>query len=67
VRRGRPRWVPELHWLDVFGADGRFLGSATIDRFPYSRPFIDGTTFLAIEIDEAGTITVKRYRLMLPS
>jgi hypothetical protein len=60
-------WVPELYWLDAFASDGRFLGSATIDRFPYSRPFIDGTTFLAIEIDEAGTITVKRYRMMLPS
>ena len=59
-------WVPESHSLDAFGPDGRFLGSATIDRAPSWRPFIDGTTVLAIVIDEAGTIMVKRYRLVLP-
>ncbi len=56
-------WVPEGYWLDAFGADGRFLGSVTIERRPVFRPFIDGSTIVAIIMDEGGTIMVKGYRL----
>jgi hypothetical protein len=60
-------WVPEGYWLDAFGPDGRFLGSVTLDRRPSYRPFIADTTIVAIVTDDAGTIMVKRYRLLLPA
>jgi hypothetical protein len=60
-------WVPEGYWLDAFGPDGRFLGSVTLDRRPSYRPFIADTTIVAIVTDGAGTIMVKRYRLLLPA
>ena len=59
-------WIPEGYWLDAFGSDGRFLGSAELDRRPTDRPFIDDDTLVAPVADDAGTIMVKRYRLSLP-
>lgn len=60
---------------DVFDADGVFLG--TVDplfgarwrgavAYPAWPRFLDGNTALFREEDEAGTIMVKRYRLVLP-
>jgi len=60
---------------DVFGRDGKFLGSVddlfggnwTGDvNFGYSASFLDGDTALFVHEDEAGTVMVKRYRLVLP-
>ncbi len=54
--------------VDVFGSDGRFLGSIeTPAEMHFSpRPYIDGDMVIARAEDEAGTIMVKRYRLVLP-
>ena len=55
--------------IDVFGADGRFLGSvATPPGFGVSdlgRTFIKDDLILIQSQDDAGTIMVKRYRLVL--
>ena len=54
---------------DVFGPDGRFLGNAELPNGSFLAPstayISDNVAVLRIE-DEAGTIMVKRYRLMLP-
>jgi hypothetical protein len=51
--------------VDVFDREGRYLGD--VEDFPYfSKPFISGDAVLASTQDEAGTIMVKRYRLVLP-
>lgn len=56
--------------LDVFGPDGRFLGDVDVPLgFSVSglrRSYIDGDMILREIQDEAGTIMVKRYRLVLP-
>lgn len=59
-------WRPEGYWLDAFERDGHFLGGVTLARRPAGRLFIDGTTIIAAEMDEAGTYVVKKYRLVLP-
>lgn len=56
-------WMPAGYWLDAFGADGRYLGTTTFDRRLGGWPYIDGTTVIAAEIDEAGTYRVTKYRL----
>jgi hypothetical protein len=51
--------------VDVFGADGRYLGALDIPTLhPYS--FIRDNLFLTPEEDEDGVVMVKRYRLVLP-
>jgi hypothetical protein len=65
---------PRLHvcWrdallYDAFGPDGRYLGP--IDMPPYRlvvEPVLIGDTMLLAIEDDAGTIMVKRYRLVLP-
>ena len=55
--------------VDVFARDGRYLGD--VEGLPASNalihlPFISGDTVIAQAEDEAGTIMVKRYRLVLP-
>jgi len=52
--------------VDVFGADGRYLGN--VEGLPniLVTPFVDGDTLVAATQDEAGTVMVKRYRLQLP-
>ncbi len=56
--------------VDVFGADGRFLGPVeTAPGFRVSDlrgTFIKDDLVLIQSQDEAGTIMVKRYRLLLP-
>ncbi len=54
-------------FIEVFGADGRFLGEADFPRYRgFQSNFIRGDTVIRRVEDEAGTIMVKRYRLVLP-
>ncbi len=73
--RASPCWR-DTSTIDAFGPDGRFLGTIEIPEIFDARgfpvvmrnlnPFIrDDQVFVAVE-DEAGTIMVKRYRLVLP-
>ena len=54
--------------FDVFGADGHFLGEVAVpDQMRISpRPFIRGSNLIVVVEDQAGTIMVKRYRMVLP-
>ncbi len=54
--------------LDVFGPDGRFLGDIDLpEGFRFNpRPAVSGDRVVAAVEDEAGTIRVKRFRLVLP-
>ena len=64
----RPCWQNE-QVVDVFGADGRYLGEVELPEgaalFALTF-FIDGDRIVAAVEDAAGTITVRRYRLMRP-
>ena len=62
-------WRPRSG-LDVFGADGRFLGDVEVPDGWGNSPFF-GNYFrddiaIKVVVDDAGTIMVKRYRLVLP-
>ncbi len=54
--------------VDAFGADGRYAGEIEIpDGARLStRPYISGDVVVAVFEDPAGTIMVKRYRLVPP-
>jgi len=56
--------------LDVFSADGRYLGELEVppgmSAAAGSTTFVDTPMVIARVDDEAGTIMVKRYRLVLP-
>jgi len=55
--------------LDAFARDGRYLGEVETPSGLWGsalRLFIDGRMVVAVVEDEAGTIMVKRYRLVLP-
>jgi hypothetical protein len=54
--------------VDVFDFDGRYLGgvNAPVEMSWTPLPSIRDDTVLATAQDEAGTIMVKRYRLVLP-
>ena len=56
--------------VDVFGPDGRYLGDIEFPDGALLRPdqafFVRGDMVLLRLEDEAGTIMVKRYRLVLP-
>ncbi len=63
----------DLLFFDVFGSDGRFLGRVDapdemVDQIlRWARtPHFAGDRVTAVAIDDAGTIMVKRYRLVLP-
>ena len=60
-----PCWE-QARIFDVFGADGRYLGTVDVpDELRLDPlPWIDGDTVVAVVEDEAGTIRVKRYRLV---
>jgi len=64
----RPCWRDRVI-LDVFASDGRYLGDVEspanirTDRRAFH---IRGNQVIAVVEDEAGTIMVKRYRLVLP-
>jgi hypothetical protein len=64
---------PETCWkderiVDAFAADGRFLGSVALpDHLRLEpRPFIRADTVVGVVQDDAGTIMVKRYRVVVP-
>ena len=62
-----PCWE-EGRIVDVFGADGRYLGEVNVpdEVSMQPLPFIRGNDIIARIEDDAGTIMVKRYRLVLP-
>ncbi|MGD8329205.1 MAG: hypothetical protein PVJ49_07185 [Acidobacteriota bacterium] len=62
-----PCWT-EARIVDVFGADGRYLGELDVPDEVALRPppFIRDDVVIARVEDEAGTIMVKRYGLVLP-
>jgi len=64
---GLPCWLPRYQF-DVFGADGRFLGSAHLDEYLRTDiwPWIRGETVILAVLDEVGNVLVKRYRLVVP-
>ncbi len=53
-------------FFDVFDPDGRYLGDVQGLQLNNTLPFISGSTVVAPFEDEAGTIMVKRYRLVPP-
>ena len=64
----KPCW-PSEEILDAFGGDGRYSGEVEIPRGLHPSPqnvFVRDDLVLAVIEDEAGTIMVKRYRLVLP-
>jgi hypothetical protein len=65
----RPCWRAETI-LNVFGRDGRYLGQVEtppgLRPAPPSNPFVRGDRLYAVVEDDAGTIMVNRYRLVLP-
>jgi len=66
--RGRPCWEGRP-MFDVFSADGRYLGDVDVPEGVaalVTHPFIDGRRVTAVYESEAGTLKVKRYRLVLP-
>jgi hypothetical protein len=55
--------------FDVFGEDGRFLGEVDTPRnlLPSSLMLhVVGDRVIGVEMDDLGTVLVKRYRLVLP-
>ncbi len=62
----RPCFRP-LFAYDAFGADGRFLGEVELPDPRPSPMYVNENTVLGYLEDEAGTIMVKRYRLVLPA
>lgn len=66
---GEPHCWLEEPVVDVFGADGRYLGNvvvpAALQWDPH--PYINGDVIIALVEDDAGTVMVKRYRLALPA
>ncbi len=54
--------------VDAFDPSGRYLGAFDLPEEFRLRPWpwIDGETVIAVAEDEAGTIMVKRYRLVPP-
>ncbi len=65
--RGTQCWIDEMI-IDVFGGDGRYLGNVELPENLDLRlvPFIRDDVVIGVVEDEAGTIMVKRYRLVLP-
>ena len=63
----RPCWTDSQR-LETFGPEGKYLGEIELpDGFRLTPPpALDGHTVVAVVEDEAGTIMVKRYRLVLP-
>ena len=65
---GEAHCWPEERVVDVFEAEGRYLGEVSVPvEFSFDPlPFIRGNDIIARAEYEAGTIMVKRYRLVLP-
>jgi len=64
---GTPCWQASTTW-EVFDEEGRFLGGAELPEGlqPYVPPFIRDDVFLTAYIDDAGTVMVKRFRIVQP-
>ena len=64
---GEPCWTQTTIW-EIFGEDGRFLGTAEVPEGTQVSPppYIRDELFVAWSLDEASTPMVKRYRLVLP-
>ncbi len=68
-----PCWT-DTYVIDAFAADGRYLGEVVVPEVFYNKryqkfrptPYVRADQFIAAIEDEAGTIMVKRYRLVLP-
>jgi hypothetical protein len=54
--------------IDAFGEDGRYLGQIAVPEGfrEWPAPFVRGNLVFGVVEDDAGTIMVKRYRLVLP-
>ncbi len=68
VRRNyQPCWVAAT-FLDAFDPEGRYLGEVELPRGAAvsMEAFIRDDVVVVPAVDEAGTIMVKRYRLVLP-
>ena len=68
---GNRCWRNEIT-LDVFDVEGRFLGGVQVPKEMTLRGTlmptlsVDGRRVVGVVSDEAGTVMVKRYRLVLP-
>jgi len=61
-----PCWESTWIW-DMFDADGRYLGEIASPGYRMSPfPFLDDRRLTMAVTDDAGTIMIKRYRLVLP-
>lgn len=62
-----PCWDEE-RIVDAFGLDGRYLGEVELPESVSMRPrpFIRADVVIARVEDDAGLVSVKRYRLVLP-
>ncbi len=65
-------WQDAL-FFDVIAEDGRYLGSVDVRNEMREQirrwartPHLAGDRVTAVAVDDAGTIMVKRYRLVLP-
>jgi hypothetical protein len=67
LRDFRPCWVAD-RFLDSFAADGRYLGEVRVPPTAVVSKdvFIRDDVLVVPASDDAGTIMVKRYRLVLP-
>lgn len=65
---GKPHCWQEEPIVDVFGADGRYLGRVAVPAELQwdPLPFIDGDEVVARVDDAMGTAMVKRYRMVPP-
>ena len=65
---GTACWREATTW-EVFDENGRFLGGAELPEGiqTYPRPYVRGDFFLAGFMDDAGTVQVKGYRIVLPT
>jgi hypothetical protein len=65
---GRAHCWPQQRIVDAFDIDGRYLGEVSVpeELSLEPRPLIRGSDVIALTEDEAGTIRVKRYRLVPP-
>jgi hypothetical protein len=65
---GTACWNQHTTW-EVFDENGRFLGGAEVPDgiLTFPRPYIRGDLFLAAHMDDAGTVTVKQYRIVPPT
>ncbi len=65
---GTACWGQDTTW-EVFDEEGRFLGGAALPErvrtFP--QPYIRDDLFLATHMDDMGTVTVKKYRIVPPA